>query len=768
MSDKGFGFIKELNGASDYFFHKSFLEKGYRFDALNEGDAVEFNLRPSKNKPGQQEAFDVKPTGKVAAVQTTQRPHGHQVQPEERHVLPYGFVPITIDNATTDEPVLHDGSSGGELLSGEILCELEALTPLLPGNARYAVEDADRQRLRQWGFGELKDDKQIAEPLRLPDGRVVIAGTSLKGMIRQSLSALTSAPMERVGERHFTYRPNLDFNKLGTQERYIVRPARILSEKGDDWEIEVFDNAQAALFVRKNAESVIYGASSNGLIKGNVSGVEVEMKPRKNKPPIKTSHLIRSKGHTYFDHRLVTYRGGIDGEGLLATAFNDGKRGPFTYDLALVPQQAACTLQLEADVYKRYLDHQTRILSNEKVGHLTAHPLGSKFNADQLKQVKAAICQNRAFSIGQLIYVELTADASGKVSPRSKVVSCGHHFRYRWAYTSSIREQNGQPRACLTPISDEQTADKPERLTGARLLFGYVRDDKTTIGQGVFERLAGRIAINHAVSEGTPRFLGDPGTGFCIPLKILGQPKPSAWEFYLRQPDDTKEPLKTYGDLPDDPGGELAGRKFYRHQKGTHEADIKADTDEIISSDQATLARFISQPGTRFRFAIRFARLRPWELGALLAVLEPHRLAPEGKADDYAHKLGLGRPLGMGSVRISPSALRIRRENETAFLDDAALDITLDEAMRTLRAKLDDGVEKQWLDAHRMVPNQRLNYPVAKTKVDGNLVETIYAWHTDVRREYSQLRRQKSPDWSALAKKITREREADDPKSSST
>jgi hypothetical protein len=42
-------------------------------------------------------------------------------------------------------------------------------------------------------------------------------------------------------------------------------------------------------------------------------------------------------------------------------------------------------------------------------------------------------------------------------------------------------------------------------------------------------------------------------------------PRPSAVEFYLKQPELPTD-LLTYGDDLKDPGGELAGRKVYRHQ----------------------------------------------------------------------------------------------------------------------------------------------------------------------------------------------------------
>lgn len=437
---------------------------------------------------------DATRAGKSTLQSASQKTAGRPSDP----VLPYVFVPFSVEHAVTDTPVWHDGSSGGDLLSGEILCELEALTPLLPGNTRYKKGQADSEQLKQWEFGDLPDDKSISEPMRLPDGRVVIAGSALKGMIRQSLGALTSAPMARVGERHFSDRPNPHRKREGAREGYVS-----------------------------------------------------------------------------------------------TQKFND--------------------------------------------------PL----------------------------------------------------------------------RACLTPIADETTAIKPERLTGARLLFGYVSNDPTTpIGEGLYKRLAGRISVNQAVSDGVPRFLGAPENGFCIPLKILGQPNLRAWEFYLKELKYFNEPSNTSRDLPGNAGGGLTGRKFYRHQPRTNQSDISAKGKGIIQSAQATVGRFICQPGTRFRFTIRFARLRSWEVGALLAVLEPQHLDPVGKPDDYAHKLGLGRPLGMGSVRIAWRAWRVRRENSIAFLEDYARDSLLEEALRSLlvRLQLNSDQVRSWLSAHRIVQGQRLAY----------------------------------------------------------
>lgn len=698
LLEKGFGFIRSSDSPDEYFFHRNGVARGYQFDTMQIKDTVEFKLRPSRKKTGQQEAFDVTPVQSSSIPQSS--PHvakrlmNDNTKSNDGTILPYGFVPINLKYSVTDVPIWHDGWNGGDLLSGEILCELEALTPFLPGNMRYKAEDADSQKLYQWGFGKVDPKKQIAEPLRLPDNRVVIAGSAIKGMIRQSLGALTSAPMERVAEHHYTYRPNFGHADV---PMCVCRPAVVDRKEGEEWIVKVLPGARDAIF----------------------------------RADQRTNDAIE-----------FIYKGGIDGQGILAQS---APRQTYVYKKAWIRSAKLKETQecrISKTVFDAYLKTQYVLYTD----HISpAHPQTEKFDH---KKVSDAIKIATQIEPRQLIYVEKKIDSN-------EIVSFGHHYQYRWAYTSSVRKKAGDPRACLKPTDAETKDIAPECLTGARLLFGYVRDPETNpIGKGVYERLAGRIAINHAVSDGVPKFLGNPKTGYCVPLKILGQPKPSAWEFYLQQPPDEDKPLVTYGDLPNDAGGELAGRKFYRHQKSVSPDDIKATTPDEINSDQATLARFICAPQTRFKFAIRFMSLRDWELGALLAVLQPHLLAPGSEPECYAHKLGLGRPLGMGSVRITPKEIRVRLEKDVKLFSRETREKSVEFALEALRNKLDSATVKHWLEAHELVDGKHLGYPVGWTNVDGQPVQTIYAWHTNLRREYSKLRREKKVFWNNLSRKV--------------
>ena len=782
------------NANSHWAAPRSLVVRDLREAAVRPGTEVTLVLGDDGNVSQVSLLGQAARNARPAAAGAAHHPPGGGAPAVRAKRLPYGFIPIDLGNAVADVPVWHDGANADACWSGEILCTLVAKTPLLPGNIRYTLRKDGKTngalqvsavQLNQWGFTEFNPDrqpgKQIAEPLRLADGHVVIAGTALKGMLRHSLGALLSAPMERVAEHHYSYRPNLDFNNRRTVEKLYVRPALVTAiNPNGSVEIEVFAVADAALFVRDNANAAVRAAAArqDGMV-SNVVGITQEGR-----------HIV-SGGNLRLTcpHRLADYKGGIDGKGFLAAAFaaNQKKdtvevvantpnmvrntRGKpdcrrVTYDLALVPV-AGKAMKISEDVYAQYVQDQEKVLANSVEGHLCAHPL--KFDVDEVKKAIVNAC---AFETGQLIYVEIR-ERNGHAPD---VVSCGHHFRYRRAYTSSVRTKGDKLRPCLAPLADEHPAvgskgkdQPPQRLSGARLLFGYVhpeKDHENPIGRGVYERLAGRVAINHALSVGVPMFLkGTNRQGHCVPLKILGQPKPSAWEFYLQQP--ASGALNTYGDLPGNDGGDLAGRKFYRHDPQCSLADIEAVDADAVKSEQATLARFICDKNTQFRYSVRFANLRPWELGALLAVLEPARLAEPGNQTPYAHKLGLGRPLGMGSVMVTVDKLRVRKASEILLVD--AIDFAdqeiekgkfEDACVGALATKLGAGQDlirdhiHRWLDAHAFVDRGRLAYPMAPRDPGHPDDVTIFNWHTDIRREYSKLRRQSGPDWTGIHKKI--------------
>lgn len=140
---------------------------------------------------------------------------------------PHAFVPLPNDFEAL-EPVWHDGSSSQGRLSGEVRFEMTTVSPLLVGWERKTLGDLGLP------LPGVPLDKPTLSPLRAPWGErpVLIPGDSLKGLLRHELGALLEAPMERVAERSYSYRPNLQFPDDPNRRAYLEpRLARVKSSK---------------------------------------------------------------------------------------------------------------------------------------------------------------------------------------------------------------------------------------------------------------------------------------------------------------------------------------------------------------------------------------------------------------------------------------------------------------------------------------------------------------------------------------------------------
>jgi CRISPR-associated protein (TIGR03986 family) len=816
---------------------------------------------------------------------------------DERESPPYHFVPVDGSVSIAAAPQYHDRSDLDRLWSGELRCTLTALTPLLAANDQYqraldatpqrrnepqlvarrevaaALKELVRTRLRL-GPGApdppIDADKHILEPLALPGnggvpGPVLISGAAIKGPLRQALGALLSAPLERVQERHFSYRPNVKLDPA--HDNQLLSRAGVVSRTANGG-LEVIPVQLAHItFVRDNALDPLlaaWGISRNDLklritaVQQNTSrtpfsdraadlfrsalsvpGCRIQQLPGRSR-----LQADRHQSATLANVYLLPYRAGLDGSGAFNQAFHDddARRG-YPYVLVRIPNGTPVTIPpAVVEHWNKTLHH----LGDEERGHLLRHPKIGERQARAVEGIRRL--RQEGFRPGDVVYFEQRTNDY-------RVVTLGHHFRYRWRYRDTIhgtRIQADQAthgpalenerlrlRNILCPLSQlEQEADdsgRPKQLSGARLLFGYVGttdgqyhpDQPLTFGIGMkkkgqgkdhsdFFQLAGRIRINTAVEqvgEKRPekRFMSTASEEWLVPLRPLGSPKPSAVEFYLRQDrkrDDDAGLLNTYGDTADDRGaGQLNGRKFYLHQPTARDhrevyelfpprvanpypakaprgvrpeewqqcvASWRDQDRTALCGNQAAVGRFICRPDTEFRFTLRFINLRRWELGAVLFALAPRpqdalliagrdleqqlpewiRKPPTG-APALAHKLGHGRPLGLGSVTINVHEIHRLERNPDRFLDlkgqtserDKLIQDFADEVKRQLVSGFANWLEKvlvPWLRAHRYAGQAPHAYPRAMKRTQGGEVTyTIFNWHTNLRADHAGGRKRR-------------------------
>lgn len=181
-----------------------------------------------------------------------------------------------------------------------------------------------------------------------------------------------------------------------------------------------------------------------------------------------------------------------------------------------------------------------------------------------------------------------------------------------------------------------------DRLCPACALFG------AAAGEGV----RGRLRVTDARAE-------TPVDSVTHTLQILGGPRPSSFEFYLRRPKAAERPtywnydyfgvrekIRTkmgmiertrYQDLE---RSTPRGRKFYWHGQTAPDCDRKDHMNQTVEAVSA---------GTRFTFRIYFDRVNREQLQDLVWLVCLGENRSDGK---YQYKLGRAKPLGYGSVKM--------------------------------------------------------------------------------------------------------------------
>lgn len=160
-------------------------------------------------------------------------------------------------------------------------------------------------------------------------------------------------------------------------------------------------------------------------------------------------------------------------------------------------------------------------------------------------------------------------------------------------------------------------------------------------------------------------------------LKELATPKLSATEFYLkknpenadlwnydyallwqRKPDGRVDNVGGWEDLSSYKP-QIRGRKFYWHQRNPQPYLNEANNNEREKISERNVQIRPLKADKKFSFNIYFDHISQEELNKLLWVLEIGE-STDLKKRKQAHKIGMGKPLGLGSVQICVTAIMRR------------------------------------------------------------------------------------------------------------
>lgn len=122
---------------------------------------------------------------------------------------------------------------------------------------------------------------------------------------------------------------------------------------------------------------------------------------------------------------------------------------------------------------------------------------------------------------------------------------------------------------------------------------------------------------------------------------LLGTPNPTSIFMYLEQPDGDIKHYLHY----DSEGARIRGYKRYWLYKDNVIKNLPSDPIKDWKKEMHTKINLIKK-GAKFVGTIKFENLQDYELGALLFVLK--------LKDDLYTNIGMGKPLGLGVIKIKP------------------------------------------------------------------------------------------------------------------
>ncbi len=526
--------------------------------------------------------------------------HVNPTTSDRTATAPYNFVPL---------PERVFDVADGIQIGGEMIKPWEMHDRFVPGTNSGSIELTIETLTplfirgavgqRQDGAWDDRDSRLRPEPYTTPNGRPAIPGSSLRGMVRTLVEILSYSKIQPVnaGRPFFrTVAPDRIGRAYGERMRrgVGVRGGR-LQRQGNDWSILACD-------VLRVKRSIL----PNGIHQGN----------RPNWAHQQKACWVEVDGDQVSRIEFTSQAGPSWKQGsLILTGDVPRKKREFVFLDCLADAERVVVPE---HIWDRFHD-EDQITQWQETAFPQNRPQGAG------RPAAGHLCN------GEPVFFLTDDDGRAEDNPDG-LVFLGRAGMFRFPYDRSPAD--------LVP-KDLRDA----RLDLAEAMFGKVDGSVAIKGRVHFEDAV-------ATTDGP-----DPFESVVVPA-ILSAPKPTTFQHYLTQEGTKgKDQLTTYiaGDHTT-----IRGHKLYWHRDdGSGVSQIKeANSHDSLLQDlrradpqdtQHTVIRPV-KTGVSFVGRVRFENLTDLELGALLHALQ----FPDG----CAHRLGMGKPLGLGSVRIT-AGLRI-------------------------------------------------------------------------------------------------------------
>jgi CRISPR-associated protein (TIGR03986 family) len=600
-----------------------------------------------------------------------------------RATAPYNFVPLPGKARAVEPPPTFDRYRDREgRVTGYFEVVLETLSPLYirstltPEEFRKRQAEKDEKKKEQKpdfyspGFTDAGEDRdEIGAYLRIP-------GSSLRGMIRNLVAIFSEGFFEGINDERFFYRAVADQrSSLGVEYNHKMvqgRPDGALQLKaqagyfyrqGNKFFIRPAQNLPAAnpaslqyFRVEEITALALHLPNLHGMSKNYPwRHLKVWFRPKNPGNRLHNNngvllHYAKLEGSD-IKARTVPKPGTDWEEGwLVATGWMARKHMHWVIAPPVSANAGLDKAVQDADVYE-YETHNG----------LTAAIKDQKFS------VIPPEGKNGINHAVPCFYIERTDLGPGRIN-------FGHTGYFRMAYKNT--PLNNVP----GNLKQGGTA-KNNKFDLVEAIFGVAAGENKNV-TGEAEKLtdfAGRVFFEDALIDFT-KTQPQPLEMNRETARVLGTPKPTTFQHYLEQPNaitayeastqyNAENDRKAALDHWDSQEPKLRGFKLYWHRNLRRPKSWIEDPARLAAqaiNNQEDTQHPIIRPvnkGARFRFRVRFENLSEVELGALALALD----LPVG----CAHKLGMGKPLGLGSVRLHCSLYITNRPERYRQLFDA-------------------------------------------------------------------------------------------------
>lgn len=517
---------------------------------------------------------------------------------EETFINPYNFVSVKFDKL----PQKSEESEDDKNLTGVIKCTLTTLTPLAIPNVAESVNK--------------NGDHQIYDCMRNLKGVAMIPGSSIRGVIRSVYETVTESCFSTINKKDvITIR----------RETNTPLSAGVIKRVGDEW---ILYECKRYMLKKSKNEKVPHGNNVLVWDESECPTYEVKTKGKKR--------YIKLDGEPLYSGDFVSFDRLVDDNN--QEVYYKKRMGKKVFDCAPVAQKiyrqskrGECSgiLVIGEDISGKH--HESVFcVGNEK----------RKVTADELEKLENVISIYRDTGINKN-HIDNFKKNDEKKTPhygyetfermkKKGVIPIWFSKNNSYLSPASIGRV-ALEKSVYTLIDKKAPCENVNKLCKACDLFGMIGNTSKS----------SRVRFTDAYCESS-----DPFKGYYT-LEELGGPKITYMPFYSN---------KEKGSY-DDYGAEIRGRKFYWHSNDyeTHMKKYEGKVTDFQTQRNSTIE--LIDKNKKFSFDVYFDKISKTQLYELVWALNFWENTSDSK---LCHKLGRGKPLGLGSVKINVNSIEER------------------------------------------------------------------------------------------------------------